>query len=93
MRTIKSYTLRTCQDKSNHKILNEYAIEKGHTDSMDIFASDSHDFSYTDIEGNRVTIGKRLTKDRKSRVEITIINSFEKSKKELEQRNLTINND
>jgi hypothetical protein len=93
MRTINSYTLRTCQDKPNWKILNEYAIEKGHTDSMDIYASDSHDFSFTDIEGNKVTVGKRLTKDRKGRIEITIVNSFEKTQKDKEQRELIINND
>ena len=93
MRTVKSYTFRTCQDQPNWKILNKYSKDKGHTDSMDIYSNDSYDFSFTDIEGNKVTIGKRLTQDRKSRVEIIIINSFEITKKEQEQKSLTINND
>jgi hypothetical protein len=93
MKTIKYYTFRCNSENSNNNILNNYSIEKGHTDSMDIFASDSYDFSFTDSEGNKVTTGKRLTKDRKFRVEITIINSFEKHKHHREQKLLTINND
>ncbi len=59
-----------------HEILNNYSIEKGHTDSMDIYAPDSHDFTFKNSEGCRVIVGKRLTKDKKARVQITIINSF-----------------
>ena len=93
METKKHYTFRLNSDKPNWKILNEKSKEKGYTDSMDIYASDSHDFSYTDSEGNRVTTGKRLTQDRKARVEITIINSYQKDIEHKQQKLLTINND
>lgn len=93
MKTQKYYIFRTNDERPNHVILNGFSIGRGYTDSMDIYASDSHDFSYTDSEGNRVTIGKRLTKDRKSRVQITIINSYQKHVKDKEQKLLTINND
>ena len=76
METIKKYTFRLSSEKPNHIILNEKSIEKGHTDTMDIYASDSFDYSRTDREGNRITTGYRLTKDGRHRVEITIVNSY-----------------
>jgi len=84
MNTTHQYTVRLNSEKPGHILINEKAIESGHTDSMDIYASDSFDTTWKDHEGNRVTSGYRLTKDRKSRVLITIINSYEKDQKHRE---------
>lgn len=93
MRTIKEYTFRLNSPKHGHELINEKAIENGHTDSMDIYASDSFDCRWTDSQGNQVNSGYRLTKDRKNRVLITIINSYKKDLKDKETKLLTINND
>jgi hypothetical protein len=93
MKTIAEYVLHTCVDTPGWKLINEHSIENGHTDSMDIYAKDSFDSSWTDQFGIKCTSGYRLTKDKKNRVLITVRNSFEKAQKEIEQRNLTINND
>lgn len=78
MRTTHEYKVRLSSEKPGHTLINEKAIEEGHTDSMDIYAADSFDTTWKDHEGNRVTSGYRLTKDRKNRVLITIINSYKK---------------
>ena len=93
MKTIKEYTFKLNSPKPGHELINEKAIENGHTNSMDIYASDSFDARWTDHEGNQVNSGYRLTKDRQHRVLITIINSYKKDIKDKEQKNLTINND
>jgi len=93
MNTVKKYTLRTCSNKPNHVILNEYAKEKGHTDSMDIYSNDSHDSKFTDSQGLIHYVGKRLTADRKNRVEIEIINSYQKTQADIKEKLITINND
>lgn len=93
MNTIKKYTLRICSEKPNHVIINEYAKEKGHTESMDIYANDSHDCKFTDSEGLIHYIGKRLTADRKNRIEIEVINSYEKTEKDKKEKLISINND
>lgn len=92
MKTVKEYVFRLSSPKGNNDLINEKAIENGHTDSGDIYAKE-FDISYTDSEGNRVTSGYRLTNDRKNRVLITIVNSYEKDAKNSELKNLNINND
>lgn len=83
MITTHQYTVRLNSQEPGWKLINKKAIESGHTDSMDIYAADSFDTTWKDHEGNQVTSGYRLTKDRKSRVLITIINSY---KKDIETR-------
>lgn len=84
MRTIKTIKLHVCTSEPMHKVINREAKERGYTDSMGIYASDSHDMKYTDAEGNKCMIGKRLTKDKKNRVEFIVINTFDKLKKHRE---------
>jgi hypothetical protein len=78
MRTTHEYKIYTNSQEPGWKLINKKAIEEGHTDSMDIYANDSFDTTWKDHEGRQVTSGYRLTKDRKSRVLITIINSYKK---------------
>jgi hypothetical protein len=92
MKTIRQYTVYTNSEKSNNELLNKKAIEEGHTDSGDIYSKD-FDCSWTDSQGRIVTSGHRLTKDRKNKVLITVINSYEADKKTKEQKELIINND
>ncbi len=93
MRTTAEYKFILNSPLHGHQLINIKAIENGHTDSMDIYAADSFDCAWHDKEGNEVNSGYRLTKDRKSRVLITIVNSYRKDIKDNKTRLLTINND
>lgn len=93
MITTHEYKVITSSPQPGHKLINEKAIKEGHTADMDIYASDGFDAVWNDQQGNEVTSGYRLTADRKSRVLITIVNSYKKDLKDQQTKNLTINND
>ena len=73
MRTTHEYTFRLSSSLPNAKLLDQKAVENGHTTSPDYY---THDYAHVDYEGHHILIGKRLTKDRKANVQITIINSY-----------------
>lgn len=94
MRTTHEYKVTLSRREQNgSKLIDEIAIERGHTDKKDIYSESGFDSIWRDQQGNDVTSGYRLTKDGKNKVLITIINTYHKDNKNSEQVVKFINTD
>lgn len=92
MNTTHQYKVICCSTKQGHVLIDEIAIDNGHTTDKCIFTPRCPDTIWNDALGNILTSGFRLTKDRKSKVLITIVNSYERDLKNQLLENLIINN-
>ncbi len=92
MNTTHQYKVLVCSNKQGHVLIDEKAIENGHTSDKCIYDPNGFDTVWNDALGNVLTSGFRLTKDRKSKVLITIVNSYEKDIKNQLLESLIINN-
>lgn len=92
MNTTHQYKVICCSPKQGHVLIDEKAIENGHTADKCIYDANGFDTVWNDALGNVLTSGFRLTKDRKSKVLITIVNSYERDMKNQLAERLIINN-
>lgn len=93
MRTVATYKYILNSEETGHKLIDQKALSAGHTKDVDIYAGDGFDSTWKDHEGNEVTSGYRLTADHKSRVLITIVNSYQKDQRNKALNAISINND
>lgn len=86
MRTTHEYKVTLSRREQNGgKLIDEIAIEKGHTDKKLLYTQSGFDSTWRDQQGNDVTSGYRMTKDGLNSVLITVTNTYHKDNKNSEQ--------
>lgn len=81
MNTTREYKVRLSRREQNgSKLIDEKAIEEGHTTKAPIMDARGFDSVWRDSEGNDITSGHRIMKDGNLAL-ITIVNSYFKDQR------------